>query len=169
MAAIALPPPTDQVQSALELGPDSPFRNVDPRFRPSTTGPLAPPDVGTKPFPTAPSETRSLKGVALIGASVATPPIPDADRKLAMLRATFRQCYERGLRVDPGMTGKVVAKVAVGPSGAVLSAGLTPNTSSLSSDVVTCIATAFKRLKFDALGTEGSTLTVPITFEISET
>ncbi|HEY2516315.1 MAG TPA: AgmX/PglI C-terminal domain-containing protein [Polyangiaceae bacterium] len=103
------------------------------------------------------------KGDASIGATSATVPVSNAERVIAGLRPKFRLCYNQGLAQDPGMSGSVAMTVKIAPNGEVNSADAASN-SGLSDSVVKCIARALKNAQFDAPGSSGSTLSVPVKF-----
>jgi hypothetical protein len=78
------------------------------------------------------------------------------------MRPGFKACYNKGLSVDPSMSGKVTMTVKIGPNGEV--ASVTPNNQGLSSEVVECISRKLRNAQFDPPGGGGSTVTIPVTF-----
>lgn len=98
------------------------------------------------------------------GASASAPPkMSDADKVVAARRAGFRRCYSAGLRVDPTMSGRVVMRIAVDPSGEIASAE-TVQREGLSPEVAECILNEMKTARFAAPGGNGSTLMIPVKF-----
>jgi hypothetical protein len=108
-------------------------------------------------------QVQGPKGDVSMGASSATVPVNNAERVIASLRPKFRLCYNQGLSQDPGMAGSVTMTVKIAPNGEVNSADASSNTG-LSDGVVRCIARALKNAQFDAPGSSGSTLQVPVKF-----
>jgi hypothetical protein len=102
-------------------------------------------------------------GDAQIGATTASVPVSDAERVVAGLRARFRSCYNKGLAVDPGMSGSVTIVTKVAPNGEVTAADSSANTG-LSPDVVTCIQRVVKNAQFTGPGGSGSTINIPVKF-----
>jgi hypothetical protein len=88
--------------------------------------------------------------------------VSGADRVVATLRGRFKACYQKGLNVDPTMSGKVVITAKIGPNGEVSSADVA-SSSGLSPDVTSCIATTVKRAQFDAQPGP-TTLSIPVSF-----
>jgi hypothetical protein len=104
------------------------------------------------------------KGDASIGATSASVPVSNLERVVATLRPKFRNCYQtQGLNVDPSMSGAVTMVVKIAPNGEVNSADPTAN-SGLSDPVVKCIARVLRNAQFDAPGSSGSTVQIPVKF-----
>jgi outer membrane biosynthesis protein TonB len=97
-----------------------------------------------------------------IGALGGGAAVSGADRVVATLRGRFKACYQKGLNVDPTMSGKVVITAKIGPNGEVSSADVA-SSSGLSPDVTACIATTVKRAQFDAQPGP-TTLSIPVSF-----
>ncbi|MEI8254719.1 MAG: AgmX/PglI C-terminal domain-containing protein [Deltaproteobacteria bacterium] len=96
--------------------------------------------------------TRSQGGLGQAGA-------------LMMLRrrqAALRSCYERGLRLNPSLQGRLVLRLAVDPAGTVVTSEVV--TSFLQpSDVQPCIARVLRIVRFVPFGgTEPATLMLQI-------
>jgi hypothetical protein len=103
------------------------------------------------------------RGDASIGATSSSAPVANLERVIAGLRPKFRLCYNQGLAGDPGMSGSVTMVVKIAPNGEVNSADAGNNTG-LSDGVVKCIARALRNAQFDAPGSSGSTVQVPVKF-----
>jgi hypothetical protein len=69
-------------------------------------------------------------------------------RLLAGLRASLRSCYNKGLAVDPSMTGTVSFRVEVSADGTPKAA--TKSNVGLSKDVESCMLHKLERAQFDA-------------------
>lgn len=102
-------------------------------------------------------------GDAQIGATSASVPVSDAERVVAGLRPRFKNCYNKGLSVDPSMAGSVTIVAKVAPNGEV-SAADASNTSGLSPEVVACIQKVVKNAQFTGPGGSGSTINIPVKF-----
>jgi hypothetical protein len=74
-----------------------------------------------------------------------------------------KRCYEDGLKSDPSQSGTLVLRIKVAPDGRVESVDAEGITG-LSEQVVSCIVTVAKRVRFDAPGGNGATITVPFRF-----
>ncbi len=72
----------------------------------------------------------------------------------------IKGCYERALRRDPNLEGKITVRFTIAGSGKVSSARTTTN--ELSPDVGNCIISAFKRFRFPQ--PDGGSLTVEYPF-----
>jgi hypothetical protein len=83
---------------------------------------------------------------------------------VARLRPGFKLCYQKGLSVDPTMSGKVVISAKIGPNGEVSSTDVVSN-AGLSADVVSCIQNKIKRAEFSPpAGGGSSTVNIPVSF-----
>jgi hypothetical protein len=98
---------------------------------------------------------------ALVEPARATSPVPNAERTVALLRPRFRLCYNRGLLVDPGMSGSVLVRAKIAPNGEVAHVDAA-RISGLSSEVAGCIARVVRDAQFDPPGPLGSTLDIPV-------
>ena len=115
------------------------------------------------PGPGKESAVAGPTGVAQVGTSIATVPVPGADGTVASLRGRFRSCYQSGLLTDSTMSGKVLISARIGPNGEVTSSDIA-SMSGLSPAVGQCIAGVVKRATFSAPGGGGATLQIPVTF-----
>ena len=110
-------------------------------------------------------DTRTVaapKVDAQIGALGGGVTVTGADRVIAGLRGRFRTCYQKGLSVDPTMSGKVVIRATIAPNGEVSGADVA-SSSGLSPEVGACIASAVHRAQFDPQAT-ATTLSIPVSF-----
>jgi len=76
-----------------------------------------------------------------------------ADEALQALLPTLRACYDQGLAVKPGITGRIMAKIDLQYQGQIME-GAVEQSSLESPEVDTCVALALQSLKFPPL--EGS-------------
>jgi TonB family protein len=102
-------------------------------------------------------------GIAQVGTSIATVPVPGADGTVAGLRGRLRNCYQTGLLSDSTMSGKVVISARIGPNGEVTTSEIASLTG-LSPAVGQCVAGVVKRATFNAPGGGGATIQIPVTF-----
>lgn len=93
--------------------------------------------------------------------SVSSVGLQDADLTIAKLRPKFHVCMQQGLRLDPGMGGRVVFATRVEPDGSVSSVKPASG-SGLSAAVLECIASTLRAAHFNPPGPSGSTLQVPV-------
>lgn len=107
-------------------------------------------------------------GVAQVGVSITSTPVPGADATVAALRGRFRSCYQAGLLTDSTMSGKVLISARVGPNGEVTSSEIASMTG-LSPAVGQCIANVVKRTTFGGPGGGGAALQIPVTFVQQQT
>lgn len=91
------------------------------------------------------------KGDVEIGAVKASRPVAGADDAVAGMRPRLRQCYARGLDVEPNMSGKLALRVVVAADGEVTKASTISN-EGLSADVAKCVASTFERAELTAPG-----------------
>jgi TonB family protein len=97
-------------------------------------------------------------------ASVVDRPVSNADTVIrGQLTPRARRCYRKGLETDPLLTGRVVLGIHVAADGTVDSVKVVKS-NGLSREVLACILSAAKGLVFDAPGTGGSQVTVPLNF-----
>lgn len=88
-----------------------------------------------------------------------------ATRLLRMRLSAMRACYERELRVDPGLTGRVTVTFTITPPGTVGEAHAGENTTG-SATLALCVTSTVRRMRFDPGPTGGPvTYTYPLTFE----
>lgn len=88
------------------------------------------------------------KGKATIGGTNVSGQVADANRVVARMTAGVRACYNRGLAANPDLQGRVELKIQVGPGGEVSSVAAT-SSGSLTSDVVACIKSRARSLRFN--------------------
>ena len=114
---------------------------------------------------TTSGDSRNVGGPKIepqIGALGGGTTVTGADRVVAGLRNRFRACYQKGLNLDPTMSGKVIISAKIGPNGEVSSADVASSTG-LSAEVTSCIAGAVKRAQFDPQASP-TTLSIPVSF-----
>ena len=99
--------------------------------------------------------------VAQLDAPRGTVAVPHAEQTIALLRGRFRNCYNRGLQLDPAMAGSLVVRVKIAPNGEVTRADPAA-VNGLSGEVAGCIAKVVADATFDSPGSSGSTLDVPV-------
>jgi hypothetical protein len=98
------------------------------------------------------------------GGSSMSVPVSNAEAVIrSQIHPGAKRCYQRGLESDPTQAGRIVILIKVSPSGEVDSASVASN-SGLSPGVAGCIASVARRAKFDAPGSNGSTISVPFNF-----
>jgi outer membrane biosynthesis protein TonB len=71
-----------------------------------------------------------------------------ARRVLAMNRAQLRYCYERAMKDDPTLQGRLTLSLKVEPSGAVTAAEVADSTLSANPILEACVTTRAKRWRF---------------------
>jgi hypothetical protein len=84
----------------------------------------------------------------------------EVNRIIGQKMAAVKGCYERALRRDPNLKGKLVIRFTISGSGKVTSAEAIEN--DLTPEVGTCVADAFKRFRFPE--PEGGSLTMESPF-----
>ena len=88
----------------------------------------------------------------------------DAERTIAAVRPRFRACYDKGLAVDPSMTGSMTVVLAVDADGTVTAAHAEEE-SGLSSQVRDCIVESARGAHFAPSTTgQATTVRVPVRF-----
>ncbi|MGH7269033.1 MAG: AgmX/PglI C-terminal domain-containing protein, partial [Polyangiaceae bacterium] len=98
------------------------------------------------------------------GSSSMSVPVSNAEAVIrSQIHPGAKRCYQRGLESDPTQAGKIVIIIKVAPSGEVDSASVASN-KGLSAQVASCITAVARRAKFDAPGSNGSTISVPFNF-----
>jgi hypothetical protein len=97
-----------------------------------------------------------------VGAVVSSPPVSNADRVAASLRARFRACYMRGTPEDQKHGGKLRLRAVLAPSGEVSSASIVENGGAFSAQMESCIKRALTIAQFDTPGGAGATLDLPL-------
>jgi hypothetical protein len=95
--------------------------------------------------------------------------IPDSETNthvIGSLRPGFRSCFNRGLRSDPSMQGKVVFAARIAPDGKPSSVEIVSR-DGLSEEVAACMKRKLEAAQFEPIeGMDGggTTLKIPITF-----
>ncbi len=100
-------------------------------------------------------EAQDEQGTGLFDAGIVT-------RTLRSRASAMRVCYERELRTDPALAGRVVVTFTVQPSGAISGASATENTSG-SEPLASCVVATVSRLRFNP-GPEGGSVTYAYPF-----
>ncbi|MGV3620182.1 MAG: AgmX/PglI C-terminal domain-containing protein [Archangium sp.] len=81
-------------------------------------------------------------------------------------RKAVQNCYERALKNDPKLSGKVMIEFTIGGRGDVTEANASEGTTIKSAEVVSCVREAIERLKFPA-PEDGEPVTVNYPFVLS--
>ncbi len=103
-------------------------------------------------------------GEVQYGGSSMSVPVSNAEAIIrSQIHPGAKRCYQKGLESDPTQSGRIVIMIKVSPSGEVDSASVASN-SGLSPGVAACISAVARRAKFDAPGSNGSTISVPFNF-----
>jgi hypothetical protein len=100
----------------------------------------------------APTDAQVRDGLAVVRGQIH----PGAKR-------CFQQGLDRGLRLAPGATGRIVIRLHVAPDGAVDTSTIASN-DGMPGDVAACIAEVAKGARFEATGGAGATLSIPFNF-----
>ena len=128
----------------------------------------APPPPPDDPI-AAPSSTAGKKTVAGTGggfgcgASSCGTPAPAMRGELQARAGNARGCYERALRTNPNLQGRVVVAIRVDSTGSVCSASVAQD--SVGGDVANCILPMFRAGKFSAPTGGCADATVPLNFQ----
>jgi hypothetical protein len=141
-----------------------------PTSNPAAPAPKAPrglADVATagrNPPATTASSGAGSKGTVRPGAAQVNGRLPPEviQRVVRTRTASYRACYEQGLRTDPALSGNVTVRFVIGRDGAVSSASNASST--LPATVASCVVRQFASLQFPQ--PEGGIVTVnyPLTF-----
>ncbi len=83
-------------------------------------------------------------------------------RQLRLRQSAIQRCYERELRNNPTLAGRVVARFSIQPTGSVRGATATENTTG-SPQVATCVINVVRGLRFTP-GPEGGAVTYSFAF-----
>jgi TonB family protein len=122
---------------------------------------------GPSPDPVAPEP--QIRGRVDVGAPTADDAL-DATALTHVLdtrRAYFRSCYERELRADPTLAGRLVVSFDVSTAGTIASCHV--DTSTIASDAVAaCVTHMFERLRIDPAPEGQAHVQVPITFSLAD-
>jgi TonB family protein len=105
----------------------------------------------------APSGTARVEPPAVVGN------VPNADRTVAGLKASYRRCYQRGLESMPDAEGSVELRVKIGANGEVTSIA-TQGGSRLGSEIVRCLVQRTEAAHFDPPASSSATVVIPVTF-----
>jgi hypothetical protein len=101
--------------------------------------------------------------VQYAGSSMSVP-VSNAEAVIrSQIHPGAKRCYQKGLESDPTQAGRLVILIKVAPSGEVDSVAVSSN-SGLSPQVASCIQAVARRAKFDAPGSNGSSISVPFNF-----
>ncbi len=114
---------------------------------------------GSNPMPLTPSAPAAV-GEARLLPVTSTPPVSDADRVAASLRARFRACYNKGTPADLARTGKILVRATLDANGEVSSTTVAEN-QGFSADVAACCKRTVNRAQFAAPGGSGATVDIP--------
>ena len=129
----------------------------------ASTAPTLTPTLTPTPTQTqTPTPTRSAL-VAIGNVSAAGLPAESVRRVANQNVARYRQCYDAGLRGNPALHGKVVARITIDASGSIMSAE--DGGSDLPDATVTsCVFGTLGNLSFPQPEAGSATATVPIVF-----
>ena len=106
-----------------------------------------------------------LKGSAVVGgAAVSGGSVSNAARVVAGMRAGFRNCYQRGLALDPTAQGSLRLTIQVGSTGQVTNVTTSGVTGGLPAAVVACVVARARAAQFDAPQGGTATIAVPVSF-----
>jgi Ca-activated chloride channel family protein len=106
------------------------------------------------------------QGQAQSGPVTSTPPMQDAERVVAGMRAGFRVCYNRALLINPSTTGRLLVRARVLPGGEV--GAVDVQVGDMPGQVIECIRSRVRQAHFQPPGASGAMLTIPIYFRIIE-
>jgi Ca-activated chloride channel family protein len=140
---MAAPPPPSDLMIADEVGRDR-FVTTGPPFLPPVMAPSGNVQIG------APQVSGSL-------------PAEVIRRIAAQTAGRMRLCYERGLRSNPNLAGRVSVRFVIGSNGDVLSA-MDGGSSLGDSSTVACVVGVMRSVIFPQPGAGFVTVTLPITF-----
>jgi hypothetical protein len=82
------------------------------------------------------------------------------------LNRPFKECYGAALRLDPKVAGKVTIATQIAGDGSVRR--VTANGATLPEPFVHCLQEAVLASKFGGPGGNGSTVMIPVSFELSK-
>lgn len=107
---------------------------------------------------------KGPKGSAAVGgAAVSGGTVSNASRVVAGMRAGFRNCYNRGLAVNPDAAGSIRLTIRVGPGGEVQSVAAAPS-GNLPGSVVSCVRARASAAQFSPPEGGTAVVVVPVTF-----
>jgi hypothetical protein len=150
--------------------PALPLRLIEPAGSPPP--PALPPSAVESPLPSQrPRPACVFQPPRIVDAGAADaavkdgglPPVRNAEAVIALLRRSFRACYNKGLAVDPLQEGCVTLVVRIAPDGSVTSTD--PRyVDGLSPAVTLCLESVLRDAHFDPPGAAGAVLQVPAKF-----
>ena len=107
---------------------------------------------------------KGPRGNASVGdATVAGGTVSDASRIVALMRAGFRACYNRGLTTNPDIEGKISLAIKVGPTGQVASVTAS-KTGNIPPDVLECVKARALSATFTPPQGGVAVIQVPVSF-----
>lgn len=134
--------------------------------RSTIDAPPPPPD-DPEPAPSASAGKKTVVGSGGggfgCGATTCGTPAPAMRGELQARAGNARGCYERALRTNPNLQGRVVVAVRVDSTGSVCSASVAQD--SVGGDVAACILPMFRAGKFSAPTGGCADATVPLNFQ----
>lgn len=136
------PPPANTAPIAATT-PEAPVFDAPPPPPPPPPEPSASADAGTEPKPIRRSGPAGCAGPC----EGAEP--PGLQGQLAAKAALARGCYERALRQNPTLQGRMRVNVRVGSNGSVCSANITQNELG-DAGVASCVSQIFRSATFAA-------------------
>lgn len=107
---------------------------------------------------------KGPKGSASVGgAAVSGGTVSNASRVVAGMRAGFRNCYNRGLAINPDAAGSIRLTIRVGPGGEVQGVSAVPS-GNLPGSVVSCVKARASAAQFSPPEGGTAAVVVPVTF-----
>jgi len=136
-------------------------------IQPGTVGDLRTIGSGSLTTDTGGAATKATvagpKGNATVGgANVSGGTVGNASRVVALMRAGFRACYQRGLAENPDAAGNILLTIHVGAGGEVT--GVSGSSGTLPPTVVGCVKSRAQAATFDAPEGGSAVISVPVTF-----
>lgn len=132
--------------------------------------PPPPPSASTTAAPTATPETAAAPGASSSSPAPASPepvavPTEDIQRTLRLKLGMFRTCYEKGLKADPKLAGRVTVKIAIDKDGKIASAVADDSSPLADPKVRTCVADAVKTAAFPTGAYSNVNVVYAVTFQ----
>jgi len=152
------PPPPAPVASAPAPEPEPAPAILDSIPPPPPVEEVAEPDAGPAKAASSPSKTADLCGGPCKGSASSA-----LTSALSARAATSRTCYERALRTNETLQGKMVVQVRVDPTGRVCSARVAEDGVG-SQEVSSCVLGSFRGAKFPAPTGGCLDVNVPMSF-----
>jgi len=107
---------------------------------------------------------KGPRGNTTVGdATVAGGTVSDASRVVALMRAGFRACYNRGLAENPDIEGKIALTIKVGPTGQV-AAVTASKTGNIPPGVLECVKARATSAVFSPPRGGAALVQVPVSF-----